>query len=329
MESNRIQGNQTLTWHQAQGLLANKEILFAGGNAIRKEAFIVDTTWNAAAEYYFSHTTEERALIRKTGQQGKCHDGENSLGWWDPSTKTHTKNPTHDRGILICQMYLNQNGKCAYTRTGPYNILDFQVEHINPNSGDHPDNMLLVVYNVNENRKQSTMEEFVDRWYRRTLKGEEEYNKWYDDIRKASEKGQAMKVKILNMSEEELADFALTCPKKYEKYMWRVIGMSSLQSFRLTKAGIARPGGSQGNYKEVLNTVLYEYLYGNKDLAEQIYRTVRVAATQYLNGLIQNSTYSTIMCDAIELSKHPHLGYNREKFTKKVLRNTYKWPNIK
>lgn len=328
MNSTRVIGNQILTWHQVQGLLANRETLLAGPDAIRKEAFIVDTTPNAAAEYYWQYSTAERAMIRKTGQQGKCHDGDNTLGWWDPKTQTYTDNPTHDRGILICQMYLNQNGRCAYTRTGPYSILDFQVEHIDPNAGDHPENMLLVVYNVNENRKQSSMEKFIERWEHRARRGEEAFNLWCEELEKAVKKGQAAKIKILGMTEDELADYVPSCPKKYEKYLWRVIGMSSLQPFRLTKAGVARPGGSQGNYKEVLNTVLYEYLYGNKELAQRIYGMARFAADRYVRGFIQNTQYIKEVCDAVELSDHVVSGYNREKFTAKVLRNTYSWPHL-
>ena len=321
MKPTRIQGNQVLTWHQTQGLLANEEILLSGAAAIRDNATIVDTTWNAAKEYYYSFSTEERALIRKTGQQ-------NQIGWWDPETETLTDNPTHARGIMICQMYLDQNGRCAYCRSGPYHILDFQVEHMIPNGGDHPDNIILVLYNVNENRKQSTMEGFIARWRKRASKGEEEYNKWYDDLKQASAKGQTQKAKILTMDEEELAQYAPTCPKKYEKYMWRNIGMSSLQPFRLTKSGEARAGGSQGNYKEVLNTVLHEYLYGDKNVAAAIYHTARASADKYVRGFINNSDHADIMWQAIELSNTQVVKYNREKFTTKVLRNTYSWPHL-
>jgi len=320
-KSTRIPGNQILTWQQVQGLLANKETLFSGSQLIRQKANIIDTTWAAAKEYYYAHTTAERALIRKTGQQ-------NQIGWWDPATKSITDNPTDARGILICQMYLNQNGMCAYTSTGPHNILDFQVEHIEPNGGDHPENMILVLYNVNENRKRSSMTTFVDRWYRRAIKGEEEFNKWYKDLQTAAAKGQKIKVDILGMTLDELRVYAPTCPKRYEKYLWRNIGMSSLQPFRLTKQGVARAGGSQGNYKEILNTVLYEYLYGDRGLAERIFAICRVAADRYVRGFIQNTQYINEVCEAIELSNHVAVGYNREKFTAKVLRNTYSWPHL-
>ena len=55
---------------------------------------------------------------------------------------------------------------------------------------------------------------------------------------------------------------------------WHVISTT----IPIDKDGVARPGGSQGNYKEVLNTVLTEYLLGDKELARQIYRTVRIGA---------------------------------------------------
>jgi len=105
--------------------------------------------------------------------------------------------------------------------------------------------------------------------------------------------------------------------------------MSSLQPFRLTKKGVARAGGSQGNYKEVLNTVLQEYLYGDKNLAAQIFHTVRSGADRYVRGFINNTDYVEMMCAAIELSNHVAVEYNKEKFTAKVLRNTYSWPHLK
>ena len=330
MESiTRVIGNQILDWEQCQGLINNKRNLLMGRQVVRDAVMVRDVSWEEAEDFYNNLSTPDRAMVRKSGQQGICGEGENTLGWYDPDTDALTKNPTHGRGILICQLYLNQGGRCAYTQTGPYNILDFQVEHIIANGGDHPDNWFLVAYNVNENRKQSRMTKFINRWEKRAANGQEEFEKWYNDLKKAANKGQRAKVTILSMEEDDLRDYLDICPAKYEKYMWRNIGMSSLQPFRLTKAGVARPGGSQGNYKEVLNTVLNEYLRGDKELARQIYRVIRIGAAKYVNGEINNTDYVEIMCEMIELSNHQAVKYNREKFTAKVLRNTYSWPNLK
>jgi len=330
MESSTKQiGNQILDWQQCQGLINNKQTLIMGKQAVRDAVLVRDTSWEEATEFYYSFETPDRAMIRKSGQQGICGDNDNTLGWWDPESESLTKNPTHARGISICQAYLNQGKRCAYTHTGPYSILDFQVEHIIANGGDHPDNWFLVAYNVNENRKQSRMTTFINRWEKRAANGQDEFEKWYKDLKKASDKGQRAKVSILSMEEDDLRAYLDICPAKYEKYMWRNIGMSSLQPFRLTKAGVARPGGSQGNYKEVLNTVLNEFLLGDKELARQIYRTVRIAAAKYVNGEINNDSYVDIMCECIELSNHKAMKYDRDKFTAKVLRNTYSWPKLK
>ena len=325
----RVIGNQILDWQQCQGLIANKKTLLMGRQAVRDAIVVAETTWEEATDFYYSLSTADRSMVRKSGQQGICGDGDNTLGWYDPESNSLTKNPTHARGISICQAYLNQGRKCAYTHTGPYNILDFQVEHIEPNAGDHPDNWFLVVYNVNENRKQSRMTAFIQRWEDRAANGEQEFTNWYNDLKKASDKGQRAKVSILSMNEDDLRDYLFECPVKYEKYMWRNIGMSSLQPFRLTKAGVARPGGSQGNYKPVMNTILREYLLGDKDLARQIFRTVRIGAAKYVNGEINNTDYVNIMCECVELSNHQDVKYNREKFTAQVLRNTYSWPHLK
>ena len=322
MNSIRIPGHQILDWQQTIALLDNKETLLSGGNAIRSKVNTVEVSWEEASDFYNSQSTSDRAMIRKSGQQG-------GLGWWDPVTESLTDNPTQQRGILLCQMYLKQDRKCAYTLTGPHHILDLQVEHITPNGGDHPDNMILTLYNVNENRCQSTMEVFVDRWQKRADKGEREFTSWYADMLKASAKGQKEKVKILAMDEEDLAKFAPMCAKRYEKYMWRNIGMSSIQPFRLTKKGEVRSGGSQGNYKPVLNTILHEHLYGDKELAQQMFHTIRVAASNYVNGKINNDTYASIMCDCLDLSNHQPVGYNRDKFIANVLRNTYSWSHLK
>ena len=125
----RVIGNQILDWTQCQGLINNKRNLLMGRQVVRDAVMVRDVSCEESEDFYNNLSTHDRAMVSKSGQQGICGEGENTLGWYDPDSDSLTKNPTHGRGILICQLYLNQGGRCAYTHTGPYNILDFQVEH--------------------------------------------------------------------------------------------------------------------------------------------------------------------------------------------------------
>jgi hypothetical protein len=207
--------------------------------------------------------------------------------------------------------------------------LDFQVEHIDSSAGDHPDNITLVLANVNENKKQS-VDNFLNRCQYRHDMGQLEYTKWYKDMKDAVKRGQKKKSVILSMEDEELRTYWLTRnTTKYDKYVWRNIGMSSLSEFRiLVKTGIERKGGTQGNYVDILSTITAEYLFGDPDLAREIYKSARLFRSKFLHGEIQREEYGLLNTEIIELSNHIYPGYNREKFLKTINRCNYSWPHL-
>lgn len=314
--------NQSLDYEQASGLIANADVLLTEDIKQILTAMNYQHVKKTEAEkFYYTFKPADRYQIRKSGQQGK-------IGWYDPATGTITTSPTDARAIAICQQYLGQKCRCAYTHVEA-DILDMQVEHFVPNGGDKPDNWLLVLSNVNMNRKQSSMADFIDR--HRHVEDKEAFIAKEEKRKAKNEANRDRKEMILDMTEDELRAFTPGNAKEWE-YVHRAVGMSSLQKFRLTTDGVQRSGGSQGNYKEVLNTIALEYLHGSKELARQIYDTCRAGADLYINGKIQNDTYASILCDAIELSNHQYVKYNRQKFTKSLLtgkKALYKWQNLK
>lgn len=317
--------DQLLTFKQLEGVVARKDIITGPAEAIVAQAKINDFSWESAAQAYATFTKEEQADIRKSGQQLLA-------GYYDPLTNTMGlpgANPTEARGIMITHMYLNQDRCCAYSGDGPYHILDFQVEHIDPTAGDRPENIVLVLANINENKKQSA-QNFIERCERRYEMGEMEYNIWYKSMKDAVKSNHKMKAEILSMSEHELCQYWLTrTTTKYDKYVWRNIGMSSLSEFRILKtSGIKRAGGTQGNYVDILNTIAAEYLFGDPDLARDIYQCARLFRSNYLNGRIQREDYAMFNMEIIELSNHVHPGYTREKFYNSIVRNNYSWPHL-
>ena len=312
--------DQLLTFKQLEGVIARKDIIIGSSEAIVEQAKINDFSWKSAAQAYATFTKDEQTDIRKSGQQLLS-------GYYDPTTDTigaPGANPTEARGIMITQMYLNQDRCCAYSGDGPYHILDFQVEHIDSAAGDRPENIVLVLANINENKKQSA-KNFIERCERRYEMGEMEYNIWYKSMKDAVKRNHKMKAEILSMSEHELCQYWLTrTTPKYDKYVWRNIGMSSLSEFRILKSsGIKRAGGTQGNYVDILSTIAAEYLFGDPDLAREIYQCARLFRSNYLNGQIQNEDYALFNMEIIELSNHVHSGYNREKFYNNIVRNNY------
>jgi hypothetical protein len=316
--------DQLLTLTQIECLISRKEIMSKTPTEIQQACKICDITWEEAEQVYYSFDTPTRAMIRKSGQQLQ-------QGYYNPSKgdlDAPGTQPTDARGILITKMWIEQGFKCAYTSDGPRSILDFQVEHIIPGEGDYPSNIVLVLANVNENKKSSTMEYFIERNIKRYERGE--YETWYKSMKEAAAKNQKVKVEILDMDDEELRAYITGTPnKKYDKYLWRNIGMSSLSGFRIKKStGEKRAGGSQGNYKEVLNTILLEYLFGDQDLAREIYNSAKLFRSKYLEGQIQSDVYAHLTADVIELSNHVVSGYNRDKFISKVIRNNYSWPHL-
>lgn len=317
--------DQLLTYKQLEGVVARKHIIAGSAADIINNSKINDYSWESAQQAYYTFTTDERADIRKSGQQL-------ATGYYNPITESIDApgvQPTDARGILITQMYLNQDRCCAYSGDGPYHILDFQVEHINPGGGDHPDNIVLVLANVNENKKRS-LDNFLERCQYRYDMGELEYTKWYKDMKDAVKRGQKKKSVILSMEDDELRMYWQTrSTTKYDKYVWRNIGMSSLSEFRILKdTGEKRAGGSQGNYVDILSTIAAEYLFGNPDVAREIYQSARLFRSTYLNGKIQRDVYAYLNTEIIELSNHIYPGYNREKFIANVIRNNYSWQHL-
>jgi len=319
--NNRPTVNQQLTWEEASNLVKNKDVIASGDPLTIRRAI---PGWNTPAPGFIHQwhdlPTDTKAMIRKSGQQAQT-------GWYDPATNKLTKNPTDIRGQSIYKLWLCQAKKCAYTHV-ECDILDMQLEHVNPGGGDHPTNWLLVKSNVNMNRKRTDLTKWVAKWEKKVAKGKAHFEAEYNKKELKNAANRLVKERILSMTEDELREFTPSKAKEWE-YVHRAVGMSSLGTHRLLKNGEIRAGGSQGNYKEVLNTIALEYLHGDKELAQQMYRTAKAACADYLNGKTQNDTYVHILADTIELSKHQWVKYNREKFTKKVLRNTYKWPNVK
>ena len=324
--TNRPTVNQQLTWEEATNLVKNKSVIASEDAYTIRQAI---PGWNSSVPEHLTYRTfcenydalpsATKAMIRKSGQQSQT-------GWYCPFEGL-TKNPTDGRGKQIYKLYHCQRGRCAYTHV-ECDILDMQIEHVVPGGGDDPYNWLLVKSNVNMNRKRTNLTKWVAKWEKKVAKGKAHFEAEYAKKELKNNANRLVKELILGMTEDELREFTPSKAKEWE-YVHRAVGMSSLGTHRLLKNGEVRAGGSQGNYKEVLNTVALEYLHGDKELAEQMFRTAKAACTQYLNGKIQNDTYVNILADTIELSKHQYVKYNRQKFIKKVLRNTYKWPNVK
>jgi hypothetical protein len=223
-------------------------------------------------------------------------------------------------------MYLKQGARCAYSGDGPCHILDFQVEHIVPEDGDYPFNIVLALANVNENKKQD-MKSFVHRAQQNLLKGEIAYQQEIDARRKASAEKSREGDAIMAMTIEELCEYvsAFGC----NKYVWRNVGMSSLGEFRiLKKTGQKRAGGSQGNYKAILDTISREYLFGDTEMAKDLFHTCRLLYSSYLNGEIQNKVYAEHVCDIIGTSSYVPVGYKPEKLFNQIVNSTYTWPHL-
>jgi len=317
--------DQLLTWEQLEAVLSRKDIILSDADTIISKSKVNDISWEEAEIVYNSFSTDDRTKIRKSGQKYE-------EGWWIPETQSISapkSQPTESRGIMITQMYLSQNLACAYSGLGPYHILDFQVEHIDPLLGDCPDNIVLVLSNINENKMQSA-EKFIANCQRRYEMGEMEYKSWYSNMKEAVKKNKLEKARILNMSEHELCQYWLTRTNyDNDKYVWRNIGMSNLSPFRVRKDGTVRSGGTQGNYKDVLNTIAAEYLFGDPDLARDIYNCSRMFRANYLNGQIQREDYALFTSEVVELSNHVYPRYNRQKFIANLIRNNHSWEHLK
>jgi hypothetical protein len=320
--------NQQLTWVEATSIVSNKSILITEDREqILASLDFINVPWEAAEIYYNHLSKREKRLIKKSGQQGQ-------MGFWDPKTKTLTKNPTRARAIFLCQIYIGQGGKCAYSHQS-CKIDEIQVEHLVPNGGDYPENILILKANVNGKRKNTRLETFVNAIERDISLGEEEYNKKYARGQKKKSDNAIARKSIASMNEDELRAYiesgSLEGNAKHWDYIYRNIGMSSIFKERPNTTSITgkRNGGCQGNYTDVLRTCAMEYLYGDKRLARQIFDNITEAGKKYTNQQIQNDDYIKVMCDNIELSNHINPRYNRDQFTTKRLKNLPRWQNVK
>ncbi len=68
----RVIGNQILDWQQCQGLINNKRNLLMGRQVVRDSVMVRDVSWEEAEQYYNNLSTPDRAMVRKSGQQGIC-----------------------------------------------------------------------------------------------------------------------------------------------------------------------------------------------------------------------------------------------------------------
>jgi hypothetical protein len=316
--------DQLLEFSQLQGVVDRADILLGGDLESIKQQSITNTevTWEMATDFYNSFPVEIRDLIKKSGQQLL-------QGWYNPLTKeldAPGSKPTDERGILICQMYLQQDAKCAYSGDGPCHILDFQVEHIVPEDGDYPENIVLVLANVNENKKQN-MVTFVNRARRSLSKGREAYQAKIDLKRQENIQNNKDKDKIMAMNFEQLREYVIA--NGCNKYVWRNVGMSSLGEFRILKnSGKKRAGGSQGNYRMVLDTVAREFLFGDKEVSKDLFSACRLLTSKYRNGEIQNDVYGEHIASIIETSEHKPQNFCFEKLVNQITNSTYKWPHL-
>ena len=71
------------------------------------------------------------------------------------------------------------------------------------------------------------------------------------------------------------------------------------------------------------------YLFGDPDLARDIYNCSRMFRANYLNGQIQREDYALFTTEVIELSDHVYPRYNRQKFIANVIRNNHSWEHLK
>jgi hypothetical protein len=316
--------DQTLEYDQLQGVAHRAEVLLSGDcKAIKTQSILnPDVTWEEAKEFYNSLSRKDQGMVRKSGQQLE-------QGWYNPTTgklDIPGSKPTKERGILICQMYLQQGALCAYSGDGPCHILDFQVEHIVPENGDFPHNIVLALANVNENKKQDIVS-FVSRAQKNLLKGRETYQTLIDARRSTTAEKSKEGDVIKAMSIEDLRDYVTA--NGCNKYVWRRVGMSSLGEFRVLKeTGQKRAGGSQGNYKAVLDTVSREYLFGDEDIARDLFSACRLLTSKYRNGEIQNNVYAEHICSIIETSEHTPSGFNAQKLFNQIVTTSYEWTHL-
>ena len=322
--------NQQLTFSEIKAIVANGDVLRTADRQkildhIRSSAGLpllspeeIEEKMRDGKKMYWKLSKKERYTLKKSGQQ-------EGIGWWDPKTGTLIPNYSDERGEFLCGLYLIQMEKSAYTHHD-CKITDLQVEHVEPNGGDYPWNMLLIKSNVNCKRGNTPLAKFVDARKVELAKGKEANDKKILKSQRDKQIKDTARARISSMNEDELRAHiesgALEGHSKHWNYIYRNVGMSSILKSRPVKtvSGTKRSGGCQGNYVDVLRTCTMEYLYGDKELARQIWDTIVEAGRKYSSGKIDNAQYAKVMYKNIELSNHIYKKYNREKFIANCLK---------
>jgi len=98
----------------------------------------------------------------RISKKGKLVPGQ----YWDPSSETGNGPQNSDRGKLIVEMYVKQNGRCAYTGL-PITLLGCDLEHIVPLSAigllaERPDNFALIRRAVNARKSDTDLKSWVE-----------------------------------------------------------------------------------------------------------------------------------------------------------------------
>jgi len=323
---------QLLTEEQAKSLLDRRHILLSDSEVIQQSAKKKTVTMEEARDYYKSLSSYRKNMAKKSGQQLEQGYYNPIKGCLDPP-KTP---PTHQRGELVIKMYLEQEGHCAYTLDGPYDFLDFQIEHIDPNLGDHPNNWALVLRNVNENKKNKSIKDFVDFWQSKISSGFD-FNSHINQSYKKSANNEILKNNILSMSEDMLKKYVKSpdyhtdikgSAGKSRQYTWRNVGMSNIAEYRIKKeTGEKRAGGSQFQYIELFDTLRDEYLFGSKEASRNKFLQARSVWKKYSTSELQNDEFAEALASIIESSAYHAQTFERDSFINKVIKNSYRWPN--
>ena len=135
----------------------------------------------------------QEALNRK-GKVGDAGKGLHYLGKNPDGTSKRGNTGTTDRGLLMWRIYLEQGGRCAYSGL-PLNLESMDLEHVvafdNNDKGkptvddykarENDKNMVMTATNLNQKKKDMSMEEFFEKEVRT------QYSKTSDDFKKESE----------------------------------------------------------------------------------------------------------------------------------------------
>jgi len=147
----------------------------------------------AKASYNSLPKKLQEALNRK-GKVGDAGKGLHYLGKNEDGTSKRGNTGTTDRGLLMWRIYLEQGGRCAYSGL-PLNLESMDLEHVvafdnsdkgKPTVDDYKDrendkNMVMTATNLNQKKKDMSMEDFYEKEVRT------QYSKTPEDFKKESE----------------------------------------------------------------------------------------------------------------------------------------------